>query len=109
MIKEVTKVLVELGEGIQEKLADGKIKFLEYVSLVVDVFPDAFHIIKNGAQLKEEWLDFTDEERAEVVDYLVDELNLENDTLEAKIEKGFEMLMAVDSFVREWVPGDEEE
>lgn len=102
-IKDVAKFCVELGENVQDKLADdGKIRFMEYVGLVVDAFPDAFRIIKNGEQLKNEWLDFSDAEKVEVNQYVKEELNLDSDVLELKIEKGFEMLMAVDSFIREW-------
>lgn len=109
-IKDVAKFCVELGENVQDKLADdGKIKFMEYVGIVVDAFPDAFKIIKNGEQLKNEWLDFSENEKFEVSAYVADELNLESDVLEAKIEKGFEMLMAIDTFIREWNPYEQEE
>ena len=104
-IKDVAKFLVDVGENVQSKLADdGKIKFMEYVGIVVDAFPDAFKIIKNSEQLKLEWIDFSEAEKMEVSEFVADELNLESDLLESKIEKGFEMLMAVDTFIREWDP-----
>ena len=103
MIKDVAKWLIDLGENVQDKLSDdGKIKLGEYIALVVDAFPDAFRIIKGGAQLKDEWLDFSEDEKDDVIIYVAEELNLDNDLIEAKLEKGFEMLMSLDSFIREW-------
>lgn len=102
-IKNVCKALIDLGQGVEEKLADdGKIRMGEALSLAVDTFPDVYRIAKNGAQLKNEWLDFSEEEKVEVAQYVAAELDLDADDLEAKIEKGFEMLMAVDTFLREF-------
>ena len=100
-IKSVVKILIDLGEGIQEKFADdGKIKVLEAIFLAIGLFPDIYSVARKGEQLKEEWRDFSDAEKLEVAEYVALELNLEVKEIEEKVEKGFELLMAVDSFLR---------
>ena len=109
-IKVVVKILIDLGEGIQEKFADdGKIKVLEAIFLAVGMFPDVYSIIRRSAELKEQWRDFSDAEKLEVAAYVAEELNLEKDEIEEKVEKGFELLMAVDSFLRSFKKEEVEE
>ena len=100
-IKSVVKILIDGGEGIQEKFADdGKVKVLEAIFLVIGLFPEVYSIVRKGAQLKEEWRDFSDAEKLEVTEYVALELDLEKDDIEEKVERGFELLLAVDSFLR---------
>jgi len=108
-IKKVAKALIDIGQGIEEKMADdGKIRIGEALSLAVDSFPAVYKIARNGAQLKDEWLDFSEEEKVEVATYVAEELDLDADGLEKKIEKGFKMLMEIDTFLREFT-GEEGE
>jgi len=109
-IKVVVKILIDLGESIQEKFADGeKIKVLEAILLAVGIIPDVYSIVRRGAELKEEWRDFSDAEKLEVAAYVAEELNLEKDEIEEKVEKGFELLMAIDSFLRSFKKEEVEE
>ena len=100
-IKSVVKILIDAGEGIQDKFADdGKVKVVEAIFLVIGLFPDVYSIVRKGAQLREEWRDFSDAEKLEVAEYVALELSLEVKEIEEKVEKGFGLLMAVDSFLR---------
>ena len=109
-IKVVVKILIDLGEGIQEKFADdGKIKVLEAIFLAVGLFPDVYSIARRGQELKEQWRDFSDAEKLEVAAYVAEELNLDKDEIEEKVEKGFELLMAIDSFLRSFKKEEVEE
>ena len=109
-IKVVVKILIDFGEGIQEKFADdGKIKVLEAIFLAVGLFPDVYSIARRGQELKEQWRDFSDAEKLEVAAYVAEELNLDKDEIEEKVEKGFELLMAVDSFLRSFKKEEVEE
>lgn len=100
-IKAVVKILIDIGEGIQEKFADDKkLSIVEAILLAIKLFPDIYSVARRGQELKAEWQDFSDAEKQLVAEYVAAELDLTADEVEEKVEKGFELLMAVDSFLR---------
>ena len=100
-IKEVVKILIDAGEGIQEKFKeDGKITVLGAIFLAISLFPDVYSVARKGKQLRAEWRDFSDEEKVEITEYVALELHLDAADVEEKVEKGFELLLAIDSFLK---------
>lgn len=100
-IKEVVKILIDAGEGIQEKFnEDGKVTVIGAILLAIKLFPDVYSVARKGQQLKAEWRDFSDKEKVEITEYVALELHLDAADVEEKVEKGFELLLAIDSFLR---------
>ena len=109
-IKAVVKILIDIGEGIQEKFEDdGKIKFVEAAVLAVSLFPDIYTTVRRGQEIKAQWKDFSDEEKLEIATYVAEELKLKNEEIEEKVESAFELLMAIDSFLRSFKKEEVEE
>jgi len=97
-LKEVFKGLIDFGETLNEKGADGKLTWIEILTSSISLVPEIFNRIKNGEAIKAELLDLDMEERDELVDYLADELELDNERTEAQIEAGAELIAALDAF-----------
>lgn len=98
-IRDTLEAVIEFGQKVEEAAADGKVTWTEGISLAVGAIPDAYNIARDGRQLKAEYLDLTDVERDEIVEYIVNELDLDNEDVEVKIEKGFALLVAMDEFI----------
>ncbi|MCK5134887.1 MAG: hypothetical protein KAR19_03805 [Bacteroidales bacterium] len=98
-LKELAKAVVELGEDIEEKREDGKITVGEGLSIAFGTMPDAYSIARKGRLLKAEYQDLDDNEREELVQYVVDELDLEHDDAEVKIEAGVKLMASFDEFL----------
>ena len=97
-LKEVFKGLIDFGMVLDEKGADGKLTWLEVLTSSVSLVPEIFNWIKNGEAIKDELFDLDMEERDELVEYLADELELDNERTEAQIEAGAELIAALDQF-----------
>ena len=99
-IKKAATVVVELGMKIEEALADdGKVRLLEGVGIAISAFPGALGVVQNAGQLKLEYNDLSDEERAELVLHVLDELDLDADNIEVIIESAFEMLVSIEKLI----------
>ena len=94
ILKKAVKVAIDFGEALDKKLADGKLTFIEAFQLIPDLreLPWA---ISNASIIKDELLDLTDLEKAELVQYIKDELDLENDKVESIIENAISALLAL--------------
>ena len=90
---------IGLGEKIEKALADdGKITWNELFSFI-PVLTGVPAVIKAAPQLLDEFKDLSEAEKAELHDWLVTELDLDNDKLEEYIEKGFELLLALSALI----------
>ncbi len=99
-IKKAAKVAVNLGMKVEDALADdGKVSFMEVVGIAVGAFPGIFDVVRNAGALKLEYNDLSDEERDELVEYVIEELDLEADNIEAIIESGFDVLVSIEGLV----------
>jgi uncharacterized protein (DUF2344 family) len=98
-LKDTAKAVVKLGLKVEDALEDGKINFIEAISIGISTAPEAFALSQKGTQLKQEYQDLSDEERVQLVEYVVEEFDLESDKLEAIIEAGFEVLVAIEKLL----------
>lgn len=99
-LKKTAKLVVTLGTKVEEALSDdGKVKLMEALGIAISAFPGAFELAQNAGQLKLEFNDLSDEERNELVAYVLEEFDLEADKIEAVIEAGFELLVAIEKLI----------
>jgi len=99
-IKEVTKDAIAFADKLEDKLADGRLSWTEGISLAVSTAPDVFEAAINAAEIKAEFQDLTADEKQELADYIADELDLENDKVEAVAEAAIDLLLALDNLVQ---------
>ena len=99
-LKEATKAVIVFGSKLEEVLEDGKVTLMEGLSVVISTAPDVFEIVRDANEIKEEFLDLDPLEKQKLLEYVVEELDLEADGVEAIAEAGFEVLMSLDTLVR---------
>ena len=97
-LKTVFKGLINFGETLELKAADGKLTWMEVFTSTISIVPEVFDAIKNGKEIYAELLDLDDVERDELVDYIEAELDLTSDRTEEQIEAGAELVAALDKF-----------
>ena len=98
-LKEAALAVVNFGEKVENALADGKLSFIEGITIAIGSAPDAFGLIQDGKEIKAEFQDLDDSEREELCDYVASELDLNADGVEEVAEKGFDLLVAFEALV----------
>jgi hypothetical protein len=99
-LKEAAKAVVDFGEKIEEALKDdGKLTFVEGITIAVGSAPEIFSMVKDAGEIKDEFLDLDDIEREELSDFVASELDLNADGLEIVVEAGFELLVSLEGLV----------
>ena len=96
--KEMVGFLISLGEGIAESLEDGKISLGDlgnFLDAAKAVLPAIGGVNQVGAEL----LDLTDEEKADLSDYIEEEFDLDNTQVEAILEEGLGIALEILQFV----------
>ncbi len=84
-IKDLADDLIDFGEGLDKRLADGKFTLAEKITLT----PKLIAVATNFKDRKIIWLQFKDideQERQELIDYVANKLDLENDQAELMAE-----------------------
>ena len=91
-IKELLLFVCRLVNAITKTLEDGKFKFTELVNFIgaAQAIPAAVDDIK---EIPAEFKDLTEEEKAELVQYVSDEFDISNDETEAFIEDAFKVAL----------------
>jgi len=93
-LKDALLVFINLGEGIEDKLEDGKITFIEYMALVPKAF-GIIQVIKNGEILADQIKNLTEDGREDLKQFVATELDLDNDKLEEIIEMVFVTILTL--------------
>lgn len=101
--KKALKAMAEIAMKVESKNDDGKVTFMEAVTVAIGKFSDIVAVIKNATYLKKEYLDYSDEEREIVIEFLKTELDLDNDTVEVLIEKTFAVALSVADLVESYL------
>jgi hypothetical protein len=96
-LKQVIVVAANLGKQI-EVAVKGGLKLIDLLGFVDD-FTAIGAVIKNKEAIVAEFKDLDDAERAELLAYVKQNLDLENDGLEDKIEKSLTILVDILDFV----------
>jgi urease gamma subunit len=101
LIEKTFDVLIEIGQGVEKRLADdGKINIPEAISLAVETFPDIYNVARNAKDLVAEFKDWSVEERELVLAKVAVKFDLENDKVEAMIEDGLALLVAISAYIK---------
>ena len=95
--KEVLSALLSGHQAVTMALADGKVG-LEDLALLVGPLMKLPLAIQDASLAIGEITNATEAERAQVLSDLKAEYDLSNDELEAKVEAGVELLMALGKF-----------
>jgi hypothetical protein len=116
VLKEVFKTAIEAGIKIEESLAPDSPKgekfslLQEGIPLFVFLLPKVISHIGNADLIKEQFLDLSQAEVDELKAFLVEEIELENENVEALIEAVIDWLDATNDFrlaVKDLVKGSE--
>lgn len=99
-LKKTLIAAINLAERIDKNYADdGKISFIEVLGIGAASFGDILRVIKNGSEIKKEFLDLDDNEKAELIQLVKDELDLNNDKVEGIVEKALEFLVSLEGLI----------
>ena len=102
-IENLTKAfknLINFGEELEYKAADGKLTFIEVLTTTAQSIPGIWDVVKNGKQIYAEFMDLDDDETDKLVTTIAEELNLENDRVEKQVEAGVEVVFALAAFMQ---------
>ena len=92
-IKKALGIVIDLGMGIEEHLADdGRVSLSEAMSTAVELGPDIYSVARNAGELKSELKDWDPTEREEVLAWAIEKFDLDNDRAEKAIEVGLALL-----------------
>lgn len=92
--------VINLAEKIEDKHSDdGKISLMEALNVGTSSFTNVVKVIKSGKQLKAEFLDLDEFEKAELLELIKAELDLQNDKVENIVEKAIELLMNLEELI----------
>jgi len=99
-LKVALSFAIGFGMKIEDALLDdGKITTKELL-LFVPLLTKVPALIRSVGDLKNEFVDLTDEERKELNAYIAETLDLDNDTIEEYVETAFTFLFAMSDLVK---------
>ena len=98
-LKEACLLVINLAEGFESKLEDGKLTVWEALGIAGKNAKDVLNVIRNAKGIKAEFLDLDDQEKEELIAYIKSELDLENDKLEEIVEKSIEWIDATANLI----------
>ena len=94
-IKKALKFIGTLTNSIVKSLQDdGKIKGMEYFQIAMTL-PGLIPVFRNIEQIVDEYYDLDETEMDELKAYFASEFDIPNDQIEDKIEKAFNILLAL--------------
>lgn len=98
-LKDAATAAVNFGEKIEDALADGKLSFVEGITIAIGSAPEVFGLIQDGKEIKAEFQDLDDFERRELVEHVAAELDLDSDGIEEVVENGFDLLVSLEALI----------
>ena len=99
-LKELMLFICRLVKGIDKTLEDGKFTFIELTNFIgaAQAIPAA---VEGLNEIPLEFKDLSEEEQAELVQYVADEFDLNNDAVEVWIEKAFNIALNLAKLIEE--------
>ncbi len=99
-LKNAVVAAINLAEKVEKNYSDdGKLSFAEALGIGASSFGDILKVIRSGNQIKQEFLDLDSEEKAELIELVNSELDLENDKLELIIERSIDFLVGLEELI----------
>lgn len=93
-LKEAALFTISFTEALDKRLEDGKMSFLETITLGAKL-KDLPSIIRNGPEISQEYMDLDSSEKEELVEFIKEELELSNDRVEDLIENSLSVLASL--------------
>ena len=100
-LKKALIAAINLAKKIEKNYTDdGKISFVEVLGIGASSFGDILRVIKSGSEIKAEFINLDDNEKDELIQFVKDEFDLENDKIENIVEKSLEFLVGLDELIK---------
>lgn len=93
-LKAAVSVGIRLTEGVLEKLDDKKLTWLEVLGLA-PILVDLPALIRDADALYDELQDLTEKENQELLAYVKEEFDVDNDNLEEVVEDALSVVSAL--------------
>lgn len=93
-LKGALAFIINLSLAIDKRLDDGKLSFVEGITMIPDLI-ELPRIISEPKTLIDEYNDLDGNERSELMRFIESELDLRNDKVEEIIHKGFDALFTL--------------
>lgn len=97
--KEVVMLLLSLIEAVVSSFDDGKINLTDLFRFY-GALRDAGPALKDIGKVREEIMDLSDNEKSELETFIIEEFNIENDIVEAYIEKALQASLLILDLIR---------
>lgn len=98
-LKEAVKEMVDFAEKVIECTQDGELNLFDKLKLLGQGAAFAKFVTSAG-EIKAEYQDLDDQERAELSALIREEFDYEDDRIESIIEKSFTVGLAIEGLVR---------
>jgi len=103
-LKKVVKFPINFGMAIQNAMEDDdKISVAEWLGIAPGSLVNLVTAITNFKEAGKEYKDITEDERQELIDYVKDEYESDNDAVEALIEKCFKWIVLTDEIAHDFM------
>jgi len=99
-LKDTCVTLINIGEGLDSRLEDGKLSIMEIATLLPKLW-GIKNIITDAAEIWAEMVDLDPLEQRELGELIAEELDLNNDNLEEIVNKCVEILYSIKDLVVE--------
>lgn len=96
--KEALRFGIALGEGVAASLIDGKVTFLDAVNFYSALMA-AGDAIKDASQIPSELADLSEEEIAELKEFVMTEFDIDQDAIENAIKGGLNLVFSIVSYI----------
>ena len=98
-LKEAVREVVEFSEKVIECTQDGDLNLFDKLKLLGQGAAFA-KFVTNARDIKAEYMDLDDQERAELSHLIREEFDYEDDRIESIIEQSFTVGLAIEGLVR---------
>ena len=85
-LKNALKTVIDIVEGVDEALEDGKLSLAEALSIGVAAVPAGAAVWTSRAELLEELRDLEDDEMIDLENFIATEFDIRNDAAERVVE-----------------------
>lgn len=98
-LKEIVCFAVCLGNALGKSLKDGELTYGDSMNFL-DPLSKLSEAVDGAENVVQEIKDITEEQTAELIDYVKDELDLPQEGIEEVIEAGLDIAMGVCKYIR---------
>lgn len=105
-IKSVLKFFIKSAMSYQEANEDGNVTKMEWLMMAPGMVTNLISAIIDAKDSVTEWKDLIDSERTELVTWMKEEYEVDDEKAERVVEKIFAAIMSIDSVIDEFVQNE---